>query len=135
MSLFTKIRDAGRIKDVEELFSSPSAASAAGEELAQDQKVQISGLGRDIAASRSKALEVGAGSASQRREAAAGFANTVGSSTTKTGTVIEAVGSPSQKVSGREASRLDFAAVTAPHLLLERGNKTAKGQGVVSKKR
>jgi len=135
MSLFTDIRDVGRIEEVEELFDSPSAASEATEQSAAEQGARITAAGQQIAASRARATSIGAGTAAERRGAAASFAQTAFESKIKTGPVIESVSDPSSKVSVREATRLDFAAVTAPHLLLERKGTTARGEGVVSKKR
>jgi len=135
MSLFTDIRDSGRITAVEELFDSPSAASETGVVSAEARAQERTTLGKQIQESRGKALTLGAGTAAERREGAAGFAKTAFENSSLSGVPISSVPDPSKKVSVREATRMDFAAVTAPHLLLEKKGQTARGEGVISKKR
>lgn len=132
MSFFTDVRDAGRIRDVEELFSSPSGASEASSGSKENERQVGTSI---IAENRARAQTIGAGSAAERRAGAREFAATASSNRVGTTPQLGSVPNPAEKVSAREASRLDFATITAPHLILERQGASARGQGIVSKKR
>jgi len=86
----------------------------------------------ELASGRSSALSTSTQGEVARREAAGMFAERAAVSKARFATTPEF--NPT-KIAARESTRLDFAAVTAPHLLLEKRGATARGEGIVSKKR